>query len=92
MMDAGRERVADTTSDLVLDDRPVHTGAIEVRLPQAASPGSLATRLPVVPLIALATVPLKPLRARPAPTRPSDRALRRRAMAGRRILTPRQKR
>jgi len=58
MMDAGRKRSTDTASQVVLDETSVRTPAISLRVPQAAHPGPTDTGLPVVPLMALATVPL----------------------------------
>jgi MFS family permease len=58
MTDAGNEAIADTAPEAVLDDTPVRTPAIAVRVPQVARAALLDMRLPVVPLVALASVPL----------------------------------
>ena len=58
MMDAGNHGIADTASEAVLDNTSVRTPAIALGVPRAARPGPVGTGLPVVPLVALATVPL----------------------------------
>ena len=58
MMDAGNQARADTASEAVLDETPASTPAIALRVPQTARAGPFGTQLPVVPLAALATVPL----------------------------------
>ena len=58
MIDAGNEAIADTAPDAVLDETPVRTPVITLRVPQKARPGLTDMRLPIVPLVALASVPL----------------------------------
>jgi MFS family permease len=58
MMDAGNEAIADTAREAVLDETPVRTPAVALRVPQMARPRLTDMRLPIVPLVALASVPL----------------------------------
>jgi MFS family permease len=58
MTDAGQEGSAGTAAAVVLHEPSLRTPAIVLRFPRARKPGSIATGLPVAPLIALATVPL----------------------------------
>ena len=58
MMDAGTEANADTALEALLDETSVRTPAIALRVPEVARPGLADMRLPVVPLVALASVPL----------------------------------
>jgi MFS family permease len=58
MMDAGTEANADTAAEAVLDETPISTPAIALRVAQMARPGPTDTGLRVAPLVALASVPL----------------------------------
>jgi MFS family permease len=58
MMDAGEGGSADTASEAVLDETSIRTPAVALRVPQAARRWPTDSGLPVVPLVALATVPL----------------------------------
>ena len=58
MIDAGHEAIADTATEAVLDEKSLRPPAIALRVPQVARPGLPDMRLPVVPLVALASVPL----------------------------------
>jgi MFS family permease len=58
MTDAGSGRSLDAGSALLLDEAVTRTPAIGLSAPEAVRSGALRTRLPVVPLAVLATVPL----------------------------------
>jgi MFS family permease len=58
MTDAGNAGSADTASQAVFDETSVRTPVVALRVPRAARPAPIDAGLPVVPLVALATVPL----------------------------------